>query len=126
MPNGSSTHMDLKEMRLLLVDDEEIFQKGLVSALTRKGIVPRQAGSGKECLSILEKEKIDVVVLDSKMPGQGQGRVRYGAGHARGRLYLLFAGRAGNGLHRPRSLSLSHQGPLWALQAGLSGRRDRL
>jgi PAS domain S-box-containing protein len=61
--------MNLKDMRLLLVDDEEAFRRGLARALTRKGIVPRQAGTGEECLSILEKEKIDVVVLDFKMPG---------------------------------------------------------
>jgi len=61
--------MNLKDMRLLLVDDEEPFRRGLARALTRKGIIPKQAGTGEDCLSILEKEQIDVVVLDFKMPG---------------------------------------------------------
>lgn len=59
----------MKNIRLLLVDDEVDFRRTLAKRLTKRGIIPEQAGSGEECLSILEKNPMDVVVLDVKMPG---------------------------------------------------------
>jgi PAS domain S-box-containing protein len=61
--------MDLKNIRLLLVDDDETLRRGLARVLKRNGIESLHAASGEECLSILNKEKIDVLVLDVKMPG---------------------------------------------------------
>lgn len=62
-------NMTTSDIRLLLVDDEVDFRHTLAKRLVRRGIVPREAGSGEECLSILAKEPADVVVLDVKMPG---------------------------------------------------------
>jgi two-component system NtrC family sensor kinase len=59
----------MENIRLLLVDDEEEFRRTITKRLKRRGLVPEQAGSGEECLSILEKRPMDVVVLDVKMPG---------------------------------------------------------
>ncbi|MBW1900141.1 MAG: response regulator, partial [Deltaproteobacteria bacterium] len=61
--------MNTKDVKLLLVDDEEVFLRGLAKVLSKRGITPTQAVSGRECLSILDKEPIDVVILDVKMPG---------------------------------------------------------
>ncbi|SPD75725.1 PAS domain S-box protein (modular protein) [uncultured Desulfobacterium sp.] len=63
------TPINLKDLRLLLVDDEEPFRQGLARAFKKRGIVCQQAGSGEECISILNREKIDVLILDIKMPG---------------------------------------------------------
>jgi DNA-binding NtrC family response regulator len=62
-------NMTTSDIRLLLVDDEVDFRHTLAKRLVRRGIVPREAGSGEECLSTLAKEPADVVVLDVKMPG---------------------------------------------------------
>ena len=59
----------MENIRLLLVDDEEDFRRTIAKRLGKRGIVPEQAGTGEECLSILEKIPVDVVVLDVKMPG---------------------------------------------------------
>lgn len=59
----------MENIRVLLVDDEEDFRKTLARRLTKRGILSEQAGSGEECLSVLERNPVDVVVLDVKMPG---------------------------------------------------------
>jgi len=59
----------MEELRLLLVDDEEHFRQVLAKRLSRRGMAPEQAGSGEECLNLLEKRPMDVVILDVKMPG---------------------------------------------------------
>ena len=59
----------MHNIRLLLVDDEDDFRQTLAKRLTKKGIPPEQAENGEKALSILEKKRMDVVVLDVKMPG---------------------------------------------------------
>ncbi|MFH2218965.1 MAG: ATP-binding protein [Pseudomonadota bacterium] len=59
----------MEKIRLLVVDDEADFRRPLVNRLTKRGLPPEEAASGEECLSILEKSPMDVVVLDVKMPG---------------------------------------------------------
>ncbi|MBW2016505.1 MAG: response regulator [Deltaproteobacteria bacterium] len=61
--------MIMQEMRLLLVDDEEDFRQTIARRLIKRGLLPEEASTGEECLSILEKKPMDVVVLDVKMPG---------------------------------------------------------
>ena len=59
----------MENIRLLLVDDEENFRRTIAKRLKKRGITSEQAGTGEECLSILQEKPIDVVVLDVKMPG---------------------------------------------------------
>jgi signal transduction histidine kinase len=59
----------LKSVRLLLVDDEDRFRQAIAKRLAKRGIASDQAANAKECLSILKKKPMDVVVLDVKMPG---------------------------------------------------------
>jgi len=59
----------MEEIRVLLVDDEEDFRRTMARRLAKRGMLVEQAGTGEECLSILEKGPVDVVVLDVKMPG---------------------------------------------------------
>ncbi|MBU1697625.1 MAG: response regulator, partial [Proteobacteria bacterium] len=51
------------------MDDEEGFRTAIARRLGKRGFDPVHASTGEECLDILEKESIDVVVLDVKMPG---------------------------------------------------------
>ena len=55
--------------RILLVDDEKDFVEMLSLRLEEAGEKVTPAYSGKECLDILEKKDIDVVILDIIMPG---------------------------------------------------------
>ena len=58
-----------KTIRLLLVDDEEGFRMTIAKRLERRGFSQIQASCGEQCLEILDREPVDVVVLDVKMPG---------------------------------------------------------
>jgi len=53
----------------MLVDDEKDFVEMLSLRLTETGENVVSAHSGRECLEKLDKEDIDVVILDVKMPG---------------------------------------------------------
>ncbi len=64
-----SDNHQLKPIRLLLVDDEDHFRQTMAKRLAKRGLDCDQAANGNECLSILEKKAMDVVVLDVKMPG---------------------------------------------------------
>ena len=55
--------------RVLLVDDEKDFVEMLGLRLEEVGEAVTPAYSGQECLQVLEKKEIDVVILDILMPG---------------------------------------------------------
>ncbi|MFO7645246.1 MAG: response regulator [Desulfosarcina sp.] len=54
---------------ILLVDDEADFVEMLSLRLKESGETVLTAHSGSQCLEILEKSEIDVIILDVKMPG---------------------------------------------------------
>ncbi len=54
---------------VLVVDDEEEILALLRSLLERKGYAVRTAAEGRMALSLLEKEKVDLLLADLKMPG---------------------------------------------------------
>ncbi|MBK7965837.1 MAG: response regulator transcription factor [Bacteroidetes bacterium] len=55
---------------ILIVDDHPLFRQGLVNALYscdfNKTIF--EAGSGKEALQLIEKESLDIILMDINMP----------------------------------------------------------
>src|SRR5687767_414314 len=56
-------------MRILIVDDEEVLRDVLDAVLRREGYDIVAAASGEEALSILDKEEVDLMVLDIMLPG---------------------------------------------------------
>lgn len=56
-------------IRVLLVDDETSFSEVLGRRLVIRGLQVHTASSAEEALEVLDRETIDVVVLDVKMPG---------------------------------------------------------
>ena len=59
----------MKEMKVLLVDDEEEFVKTLAERIEMRNLKSDVALSGESALEILDKDLPDVMVLDLKMPG---------------------------------------------------------
>ena len=55
--------------QLLLVDDEERFINTTKILLEKKGISTFTALNGLDAMKILDEHRIDVVILDVKMPG---------------------------------------------------------
>ncbi|MDY6878799.1 MAG: response regulator [Desulfatiglans sp.] len=59
----------MADPRLLIVDDEERFLTTTKALLQKRGIVTFTSTNGTKAMEILERESIDVVILDVKMPG---------------------------------------------------------
>jgi DNA-binding NtrC family response regulator len=59
----------MKQMKLLLVDDEERFLATTRKLLSKSGYQAETASSGSEALEKIRNQPIHVVILDVKMPG---------------------------------------------------------
>ena len=55
--------------KLLIVDDEERFLTTTKTLLQKRGITTFISTNGPKAMEILDSERIDVVILDVKMPG---------------------------------------------------------
>lgn len=58
----------MTDFRVLLVDDEVEFVETLVKRLKKRKLDVVAASSGKAALDFIQREPVDVVVLDVKMP----------------------------------------------------------
>ena len=54
--------------KILVAEDNEINQKLMIMILNKLGYEPQLAVNGKEVLEILERESIDVILMDIQMP----------------------------------------------------------
>jgi len=59
----------VKNLHMLLVDDETEFLSLVTRRMARRGVEVTSAESGEQALELLENEEFDVVVLDVRMPG---------------------------------------------------------
>ena len=58
-----------EDIRILVVDDQEIIRVGMLRILRRHGFTCLEAGDAYTCLDLLEKERVHLVLCDIKMPG---------------------------------------------------------
>src|SRR5438045_5373993 len=62
----------LEEVRVLIVDDHDLFRSGLRNLLEEEGVqIVGEAAAGQEALEIVRELAPDVVVMDLNMPGMG-------------------------------------------------------
>jgi DNA-binding response OmpR family regulator len=61
-------YRDRSGTRVLVVDDEPAICKALTMALTRAGFDALAAQTGESALAILRSERVDVLVLDLRIP----------------------------------------------------------
>jgi two-component system response regulator PilR (NtrC family) len=59
----------LSRNRILIIDDEEVLQDVLTALLQKEGFETLNATTGEEGLAILEREEVDLVLLDLMLPG---------------------------------------------------------
>lgn len=59
----------MEKMKIMLVDDEERFLLTTSKLMEKLGFAVLTAASGDQCLKLLEKQSVHVVILDVKMPG---------------------------------------------------------
>src|SRR5207244_7637884 len=59
-------------LRVLIVDDHDLFRTGLRNLLEEQGVqITGEASSGAEAVRIVRESAPDVVVMDLNMPGMG-------------------------------------------------------
>ena len=58
-----------KDIHILVVDDQEIVRLALSKMLSKHGFTCREASDGHQTLALLERERIDLVLCDIRMPG---------------------------------------------------------
>lgn len=58
-----------KDIKVLLVDDEQTLLEFLSKRLLREGFTVKVTFSGEEAVEVAENENFDVAVVDLKMPG---------------------------------------------------------
>src|SRR5919107_4848811 len=62
----------LEDVRVLIVDDHDLFRSGLRNLLEEEGVqIVGEAAAGDEALAIVRELAPDVVVMDLNMPGMG-------------------------------------------------------
>jgi DNA-binding NtrC family response regulator len=61
--------MKLKALKVLFVDDEIDFLETLMKRMKKRGVDAVGVGNGTQALDYLNKQPVDVVVLDVRMPG---------------------------------------------------------
>ena len=70
LPEEAHPGKQLDELRVLLVDDHDLFRSGLVSLLREQGLqVVADAPNGESALQLVRELAPDVVVMDLNMPG---------------------------------------------------------
>ncbi|HKF66809.1 MAG TPA: sigma-54 dependent transcriptional regulator, partial [Vicinamibacterales bacterium] len=67
-PNNMDTAADRRRPRILVVDDERSMRELLAIVLRREGYDVLLAESGKSAIATLEKEPVDILISDIKMP----------------------------------------------------------
>jgi DNA-binding NtrC family response regulator len=56
-------------IRVLLVDDEELYVESLAKVLRKRGMEVSTARDGQSAISFLKDQEADVIVMDLRMPG---------------------------------------------------------
>ena len=60
---------ELKKLKTLLVDDDELIRDSLKIAFSAKGCAMRVAESAEEGLQAIREEKFDIIISDYRLPG---------------------------------------------------------
>jgi NarL family two-component system response regulator LiaR len=69
---ATRTDQESHDVRVLLVDDHDLFRTGLRNLLEQQGVdIVGEAASGSEALQLVREGAPDVVIMDLNMPGMG-------------------------------------------------------
>lgn len=58
-----------RDLRVLIVDDEELLRINLTDFLEDEGFYVKSASSGESALNFLRKEQFDIAIVDMRLPG---------------------------------------------------------
>lgn len=63
--------IDATACRVLVVDDDRLIRNVIAEVISDSGRVTLEAGNGVEALELLEREHVDLILLDVDMPVMG-------------------------------------------------------
>ncbi len=63
-----NANSQLKSKHVLIVDDEAEIRETMIYDLKRLGCITHEASTGSEAFTILQNNKIDIVITDIRMP----------------------------------------------------------
>ncbi|HXB68707.1 MAG TPA: response regulator transcription factor [Candidatus Acidoferrales bacterium] len=63
--------MPARPVKILVVDDEPAMRRALRASLTASGYLVEEARDGEQAIAMVQRQPIDVVLLDIHMPGIG-------------------------------------------------------
>jgi CheY-like chemotaxis protein len=63
-----SNHRQRQSLNLLLVEDDELFRRSLVTYLSSLGYTILTAGSAEEALARVSRQKVDALITDLHLP----------------------------------------------------------
>jgi two-component system sensor histidine kinase/response regulator len=66
--NSDKPLRKMRNLKILLVEDNVFNQKVAVTLIRREGHAVRVAENGRDALDILEKERFDIILMDVQMP----------------------------------------------------------
>jgi CheY-like chemotaxis protein len=61
--------MEASEIKILIVDDEDVVNANLEAFLEDEGFTVFTAASGEAALRLIEREALDVGIIDMRLPG---------------------------------------------------------
>jgi len=61
--------MDASEIKILVVDDEDVVNANLEAFLEDEGFTVFTAGSGEAALRLMDRQRLDVGIIDMRLPG---------------------------------------------------------
>lgn len=99
-----------KQRSVLFVDDEPGVVEAFVRAFRQEDFTVRTAGSAAEALAVLEREPVDVVVADERMPGMSGSELLARVSRAYPSVYqIMLSGQAG----MDTAVRLLNEGNIW-------------
>ena len=60
---------NLKQLKILLVDDDEIIRNSMQLAFQQKGLQLQTAGTAEDGLRLLGRTRYDIIISDLRLPG---------------------------------------------------------
>lgn len=60
--------MDVKNVKILVVEDQLSIRQNLTTALKREGFICSEAGNGEEAVSLMHQDEFDIIISDINMP----------------------------------------------------------
>ena len=67
-PISHESNADIKSLKILLVEDNQINQRVAIGVLSKIGVICTVASNGEEALDLVKQEKFDLILMDCAMP----------------------------------------------------------